>query len=79
MSHSVMIPDNLYQRLSSLATAQGQPVERVVADLLARELEAPEEAVPSTPVALDWESASAEDIIASVRASRVERAHPVEL
>jgi hypothetical protein len=79
MSHAVMIPDNLYQRLSSLATAQGLPVERVVADLLARELEAPEEAMPSTPATLDWDSASAEDIIASVRASRVERAHPVEL
>lgn len=79
MSHAVTIPDDLYQRLSSRASAQGQPVERLVADMLARELEAPQDATPSSPAALDWQTASAEDIIASVRASRVERSRPVEL
>lgn len=79
MSHAVTIPDDLYQRLSSLASAQGQPVERVVADMLARELEVSQEAAPSSPASLDWQSASAEDIIASVRSSRVERSNPVEL
>ncbi|HKV83962.1 MAG TPA: hypothetical protein VJN88_05360 [Ktedonobacterales bacterium] len=79
MSHTVMIPDDLYHRLSALASTQGLSVEHVVADLLDRELEASEAAAPSSPTALDWESAGAEDIIASLRASRVERGHPVEL
>ena len=72
MSHAVKIPDDLYQRLSSLAVTQGLPVENVVADMLARELEASQKPAPSSPAALDWASASAEDIIASVGASRVE-------
>ncbi|MGH2485847.1 MAG: hypothetical protein ACRDHE_07545, partial [Ktedonobacterales bacterium] len=73
MSHAVMIPDELYNRLSKVASAQGRPVERVVADLLDRELDAREEELPSSQPALDWENASADDIIATVRSSRVER------
>ena len=79
MSHAVTIPDDLYQRLTSLATTQGLPVDRVVADMLARELEASHESAPSSSAVLDWQTASAEDIIASVRASRIERSQPVEL
>lgn len=78
MSYMIAIPDDVFVKLTERAQARGEPVERIVADALARELGMPE----SPDVAsgrLDWESASAEEIIADLQASRVERERPVEL
>lgn len=79
MSHMVAVPDELYTRLAALAGEQGKPIERVVAGLLARELERTAAELAPTAHRLDWQTASAEEIIADLRASRVEREHPIEL
>ncbi|HLJ81431.1 MAG TPA: hypothetical protein VKT52_08100 [Ktedonobacterales bacterium] len=74
MSHAVIIPDDFYARIVTAATVRGLSVDAFLTDLLAREL-------PDSPSAehLNWSTASAEEIIADLRASRVERERPVEL
>jgi hypothetical protein len=74
MSHAIIIPDDLYTRIATAATERGQSVDAFVADFLAREL--PDS---SHSEHLDWSTASAEEIIADLRASRVERERPVEM
>lgn len=74
MSHAVSIPDDLYARIAIAASERGQSVDAYLTDLLAREL--PDS---SHSEHLDWSTASAEEIIADLKASRVERERPVEL
>lgn len=74
MSHAVSIPDDLCARIAIAASERGQSVDTYLTDLLAREL--PDS---SHSEHLDWSTASAEEIIADLRASRVERERPVEM
>jgi hypothetical protein len=74
MSHAISIPDDLYARIAIAASERGQSVDAYLADLLAREL--PDS---SRSEHLDWSTTSAEEIIADLRASRVERERPVEM
>jgi hypothetical protein len=70
----VPISDALYEKLANLAARQGQPLEGVLDTLLSAVVATEDEA--STPaMPLDWQSASAEEIIADLRKPRVERAH----
>jgi predicted transcriptional regulator len=41
MSHTVTLPDDIYEQVAALAERQGQPVDAVVAAALARGLEQP--------------------------------------
>jgi predicted transcriptional regulator len=77
MSHTIPISDDLYERVSALAAREGRTIEQVVAEMLGREVG--RGAAETTPGRLDWETASAEEIIADLRASRVECERPVEL
>lgn len=77
MSHVVPIPDELYARVAEVAVREGRTIEQVVAEILSREVG--RDTAPAAPGRLDWEAASAEEIIADLRASRVERERPVEL
>ena len=74
MSHAVIIPDDLYAKLAIAAAERGQSVDTFVADFLARELP-----VSESPAPLDWSKASAEEIIADLKESRVERERPTEI
>lgn len=70
MSQVIELPDNLYRAIERYAAQRGQPVDELVADLLARAL-ARVSASPSSRLGgLDWTTASAEEIIDSIRASR---------
>ena len=75
MSHTISVPDDVYTKLARLAEQEGQPVEAVAEALLNRGLQSDAKVEP----ALDWETASAEEIIADLRASRVERERLIEL
>ena len=77
MSQVVPIPDELYARVAEVAARAGRTIEQVVAEILGREVG--RDTGAATPEQLDWETASAEEIIADLRASRVERERPVEL
>jgi len=77
MSHVIPIPDELYARVAEVAMREGRTIEQVVAEMLNREVG--RDAAETTPGQLDWETANAEEIIADLRASRVERERPVEL
>ena len=77
MSHVIPIPDELYARVAEVAAREGRTIEQMVAEMLSREVG--RGAAETTPGQLDWETASAEEIIADLRASRVERERPVEL
>lgn len=79
MSHMIPVPDALYAQLVAIAAHMGQPVERVIETLLAQCVEHEADALPPTSRALDWDTASAEEIIVDLRTQRVEREHPVEL
>ena len=76
MSHTIAIPDELYRAIERVAARRGQPVEELATALLARELA---QAEASAVSGLDWAQASAEEIIASLHAGRVEREQPPEL
>jgi len=79
MSHVIELPDDLYEKVATLAAARGQPVDELAANLLAREIaQAAASAAPGSG-GLDWATASAEEIIAAIHAARVERDRPVEL
>jgi hypothetical protein len=77
MSQVVPIPDELYMRVVEVAAREGRTIEQVVAEILSREVG--RDTAGARPERLDWETASAEEIIADLRASRVERERPVEL
>jgi hypothetical protein len=77
MSHVIELPDDLFHAIERYAAQRGQPVDELAADLLARELA--RTSPSSGPTGPDWTTASAEEIIESIRASRVERERPVEL
>lgn len=42
MSHTVTVPDDIYEQVAALAERQGQPIDAVVAAALARALEQPD-------------------------------------
>jgi predicted transcriptional regulator len=75
MSHMISVPDELYERIAALAMARGESVERVVEHALSEGLSEGDAGVARP---LDWETASADEIIADLRASRVERERPFE-
>ena len=75
MSHSISVPDDVYAELSQLAADQGRNVEAVAAALLKRGLQSD----VATQPPLDWDAASAEEIITDLYTSRVERERPTEL
>ena len=77
MSQVVPIPDELYARVAEVAAREGRTIEYVVAEILSREVG--RGGTDAAQGQLDWETASAEEIIADLRASRVERERPVEL
>lgn len=74
VSHAVSLPDPLYNRLAAVAAREGKSVDVLIEALLLRELEQAE-----TPEAhgLEWATASADEIIAEIRASRVERPNSI--
>jgi hypothetical protein len=73
MSHLVPVTDELYEHIAALAAQRGDTVEGVVEALLARGVEAADKGAPAEAHALDWQTASAEEIVAAIRAGRVER------
>jgi hypothetical protein len=78
MACTIAIPADLYKRLANRAARIGQPVERLGEELLTQAM-ASEGAVeaPGLDQGLDWATASPEEIIADLRASRVEAADRV--
>lgn len=76
MTHMISVPDELYAKVATLAEERGESVEHVVEALLSRGIGPGSD---KHPAGLDWETASAEDIITDLRANRVERERPVEL
>jgi hypothetical protein len=76
VSHMIPIPDELYERLVQQAARVGEPVERLIEELLAVSVTG---RGASSHAGLDWETASAEEIIEELRAARVERKLDVEL
>ncbi len=79
MTHVIEIPDDVYRALERSAAAQGKRVDDLAADLLAREIAQTSASTMPGTGGLDWATATAEEIIADIRASRVERERPVEL
>jgi hypothetical protein len=79
MSHVIELPDDVYRALEDYAAERGKSVDELAADLLAREIAHASALVTSGRGRLDWATATAEEIIATLRASRVERERPVEL
>ena len=69
MSHTIAVPDDLYAQIADIAMQRGQPIERVVTDLLSTSVQ---QIAATSLVALGWSTASAEEIIAQLHASRVE-------
>lgn len=71
MSHAIELPDEVYDAIKRYAARQGETPE-VAINRWVRELESA--AVVNLPDrTLDWETATAEEIIADLRASRVEQ------
>jgi hypothetical protein len=79
MSHVIELPDDVYRALEDYAAEQGKPVDELAADLLARDIAQASALMTSGRGRLDWSTATAEEIIAALRASRVERERPIEL
>jgi hypothetical protein len=79
MSHVIELPDEVYHALERYAVEQGKLVDELAADLLAREIAQASASSTSGSGRLDWATATAEEISADLRASRVERERPVEL
>jgi len=79
MSHVIELPDDVCHALEDYAAEQGKPADELAADLLAREIAQASALVTSGRGRLDWATATAEEIIAALRASRVQRERPVEL
>lgn len=76
MSHSIAVPDEIYEKVAALAQQTGQSVDALIAEAL-EHLIGERQAAQAAP--LDWTTASAETIIADLRASRVERERDITL
>lgn len=79
MSHSITVPDDIYEQVAALAKRQGQPVDVLIAQALTRMVRHDQDSGKPENSGLDWSLASAEEIIADLHASRVEREHDIEL
>jgi hypothetical protein len=78
MSHVIELPDEVYRALEDYAAEQGKSVDELAADLLAHEIAQASASSTSGRGRLDWATATAEEIIATLRASRLERERPIE-
>ncbi len=71
MSHVIELPDDLYRAIERYAAEQGKPVDELAADPLAREIAQVSASAMLRSGGLDWATATAEEIIAALHASRV--------
>lgn len=79
MSHSIAVPDEIYQKAAALAQPTGQPVDELIAAALVQVVNERQAAQDVGATPLDWTTASAETILADLRASRVERERDISL
>lgn len=77
MSHSIPIPDALYEQLAAMAEQTGQSVSDLIEESLLHIAQSTPP-VDMTP-RLDWDTATAEEIIADIRSRRGERDQPPAL
>jgi hypothetical protein len=68
MSHTVTVPDEIYERVAALAERRRQPVDDVVAATLARGLEQPDDEAAASPTSDTVETVPSPEAQAEARA-----------